>query len=465
ERVLSEGRPLRRASALTAQLDDPNLLLEVERAVARRQRGFLAPLRCVEAVRAAVELPFTKGLRRERELFVELMMSPESKAQRHVFFAEREVAKVPDLPPDTPARPVKSAALVGSAGAAELTACFASAGIALVRYATQDDFEELRGVDLLIEAEREDVTAKRELIARLDAIAGPTTIVASSASFVGLDSLVSATSRPQNLVGMHFADSADGAKLLENVRGRETASDVYATVMRLGKTLGKVAVPVRGLLSARSFAQYLREAFVLVEEGASPEQVDSALQAFGFPAGPFAVLDRVGLDVVLQGRNGLFDALSPRVSAMELLSLMAAHGRLGRRAAAGFYRYSGEESAPDPEISEWIVQQSEQRGITRRNIADEEICERCWFVVVNDAARALDEGIAARPLDVDLIWIHGLGYPSYRGGPLFHSDQMGLRAVLDGIRRYGRRTEQEGWVPAPLLERLVEREQGFYSRS
>ena len=456
ERVIADGRPLRRISELTLKLDDPNLIADYEKSIATTCRGFRAPFHCIRAIHAAVELPFSDGLKRERELFLVLMQSPESKAQRHAFFAERDVAKAPDLPNDTPTRPIKSAAVVGSgATAREIVTCFPKARIPVIwLLSTQEEIEQslsairegyavavaegrlkraaadeqlglirptlsypdLKGADLLIEAAPDDLESKREILAKLDSVAKPSAIFATTTSYIDIASMVTGFTRPQDLVGMHFVSPVDAVKLLETVRTPATAADVFATVMKLGRTLGKVSVPVHGLLATRLHARLLREAFSLLEQGALREQVDRVLYDFGFPIGPFAALDRQG-------------------------------------------------PTNDPKFEALLAQHSGQRGITRRKIADAVLLERCLYAIINAAAHALDEGVAARPIDVDMIWIHGYGFPLYRGGPMFYADQVGLQSVYAGILKYQKQADGQDWNPAPLIERLAAQGIGFYAAS
>ncbi len=462
-RVLAEGRPLRRVSALSAKLDDPALLGEYQRGIAERCRGFLAPFRCIEAVAAAVELPFADGLQRERELFRELMASPESKAQRHLFFGEREVAKVPGLAEDTSARPIKSVAIAGAdpAFTSALARCFSDARIAVTLLARdsselercvaaiqqgyaaaiargsirQEDadarlkllrpslsFDDARSADLLIEAAEEELDAKRALLAQLDSVAKPNALLATTSAFLELDSLAAATSRPADVVGMHFARPVERVKLLENVRGRLTAADAYATVMKLGRSLGKLAVPVRAPVASRLLAQRSREALLLLDEGALPEALEQALLEFGFAPGSFSAQE------LLRLRATLLEGAAPSASNL---------ARLG-----GY---------------------TKPRGASKRSIPAQEINERCLLSIVNEAARALDEGVIARPLDVDMIWVHGYGFPVYRGGPLFFADQLGLAHVYQRIQHYREQVGDEHWTPAPLIERLAASGGSFYA--
>jgi len=448
-RVLVERRARRRASALSASLDDPGLLDSYQASIAQRWRGFLSPFRCIEAVRAAVELPFDQGLQREREFFRELVVSAESKAQRHVFFGEREVAKVPGLAEDTPTRPVKSVAVLGDAvKTTGLARCFADAGIAvtlladdprelerslaaiyqgylkvvrsgtisqaecdarLQRIKPGSSLDDAKTADLLIEAVAENPEAKRAALTRLDAVAKPSAILASSTELLDLEDLATGMNRPADVVALHFASPIDEAKLLENVRSARTAPEVHATVMKLGRSLGKVTVSVRGNVASRLLARYHREARLLVEEGASPGEVDLALVEFGFRVGPLAAL-------------------------------------------------------ADSAIAVTVDKHLKRPAPAKRSIAVDEIQERCLYGVINEAARVLEEKLAARPLDIDMIWIQGYGFPPYRGGPLWFADQLGLRHLQERIVKYREQLGEEYWTPAPLIERLACDGSGFYAR-
>jgi 3-hydroxyacyl-CoA dehydrogenase len=270
------------------------------------------------------------------------------------------------------------------------------------------------------------------------------------------------------VVGMHFFSPANVMKLLENVRAEKTAPDVLATVMKVGKRIGKVAVLVggaEGFVGNRMLAQRTREAYFLLEEGALPQQVDKALYDFGFPMGPFAVGDLAGLDVGWRNRKSRLDKLTPRERACNILDKICEQGRFGQKTGAGFYRYEGGRTpVPDPEVDNLIVEHSKQVGIERRTISDEEIIGRCLYAMINEGAKILQEGVAARPVDIDMVWIHGYGFPVYRGGPMFYADQVGLKAIYDTILKYRDRFGPDFWTPAPLLAELAESSKGFYSR-
>jgi 3-hydroxyacyl-CoA dehydrogenase len=417
-RVLSEARSLPRVSQRTVQLDDPNLFADFGRRVAREQRGFLAPLRCIDAVRAAVELPFAEGLEYEHQLFVELMASPQSKAQRHAFFGEREVAKVPDLPDDTATRTVRTAAVIGNGALAkELAHCLAGARLSVTELGwpgTDASLAGLHDVDLLIEAMPDVPEAKHEVLGALAALLKPTAILATSSAWLPVDELVGGVAQQGALVGLHFPSPVAQLRLLEVVRGRATANDTYATVMKLAKSLGKVAVPLRAPLLGRLQTRGRQEAMRLQEEGASLTDIDGALQEFGFPLGRFT------------------DPEQQLASA----------------------------AAEEPKR----VPTSTARAVAMHAPEHDEIVERCVYAIANEGARALDAGIALRPLDVDMVCLHGLGFPSYRGGALFYVEQVGLRAVHDRMLKYREQTGDKSWTPAQLIVRRLEQGKGLYFR-
>lgn len=502
ERVLLERRPLRRVSELVAKLEAPDQLEAYATRIAETSRGFLAPFHCIEAIKAAVDLPFAEGLVRERQLFVELMGSPQSKAQRHAFFGERDVAKTPDLPNDAPTRPLRSIALVGCGGRAHaLAVALAAAGVPITLLANTQaeldvgvaairisaaavdtgggpggaDTEErtallrctldahcLSDADLIVEASATDVTAQRSNLARIDAAAKPGAIVATTLSFTDIDSIASCTKRADSVVGLHFHQGG-AARVVENVRARDTAPDVSATALKLVKALGKIPVLVRGPVGSRMFTEYLREALLLLEEGALPEQVDRVLCDFGFRLGPFAHSDQSGLDIEWHRRKLRFDSLDDRAQACNLLDRICEQGRFGLEAGLGFYRYdAGGARTPDPTIEALLLLHCKERGILRRTIEDREIVERCLFAAINEGARLLEEGVAARPIEIDMIWIHGYAFPVYRGGPMFYADQLGLPSLRQAMLEYAAQPGLGHHRPAPLVERLASPAQAFY---
>ena len=507
-KVVAEKRPLRKISALSVQLDNPNLFSDFEKAVSKKQRGILAPFHCIRAIRAACELPFAEGCKRERELFMELMESPQSRAQRHVFFADREVAKIPGPPEDQATRAIKSVAIAGAGTmGGGITMCFVNVGIPVTllemnqenlerglntirkNYAhsvskgrlKQTDmdqrlalikptlsYDDLHHADLVIEAVFEEMPIKKEVFAKLDTVCKQRAILASNTSYLNIDEISRSTKRPQDVMGMHFFSPANVMKLLENVRGRKTAPEVYATAMKLGKAIGKVPVLVGvcdGFVGNRILGPRSREHAFMLEEGALPQQIDKVLYDFGFPMGPFEVGDLAGLDVGWRNRKSRLDRLTPREKANNILDKICELGRYGQKTGAGFYKYDEKRNAsPDPLIEELIIQHSKELGFTRRTISDQEILERSIYSMINEGAKILGEGIVARPLDIDIVWIYGYGFPVYRGGPMFYADQIGLKTVYDAMLKYQRQHGEEYWKPAPLLERLVKEGRGFYSK-
>jgi len=505
QRLLQEGRPIRRTGELTPVLDEPPVFEEFTQNLSRRQRGWHAPLAAVAAVRMAYEQPLAEGLRRELKICMELLNGAQSRALRHAFAAEREIARVPGMPPDTAERAVACAAVVGAGTMGRgIAMCFANAGIPVQLYARSaastaqalaaiekvyasalargsltvaqaegrrvlitaaTDLDSLEASDLVVEAIAEDLLAKQALFERLGARVKPGAILASNTSFLDLDALARASGRAADVAGLHFFNPAHAMRLLEVVRTRATAPEVSATLLKLGKRLGKVAVLVgaaEGFVANRMLARRSREALFMLEEGAQPEQVDRVLTDFGFPLGPFAVADLGGLDVVLATRRAREKQLTARERAADLLEQLNALGRLGQKSGAGWYRYEERRALPDPLVRELIVRHSAARGIARRVIADEEILERCLYAMINEGAQLIEEGIAPRAQEIDVIWLHGFGFPAILGGPMFYADQVGLKQVLRRLRHYRAQVGDEYFTPAPLLERLALAGKGFY---
>ena len=509
-RLVAGGGSPRRTGSLQIPAFDPAVFDRTRAAAAKKQRHLPAPAQAIEAVHAATRLPLAAGLAFERERFLELSASPQAAALRHAFFGEREVARVPGLPRDTPTRDVAHAAVIGAGTmGAGIAMCFANAGIPVVlveaeaqalsrgveriraNYAStvergglarQDmddrlarirptlDWNELRDADLIVEAVFEDLAIKREVMARLDALAKPGAILATNTSYLDVATLADSTRRPQDVVGMHFFSPANVMRLLENVRAPKTAPDVLATVMKVGKALGKIAVLVGGadgFVGNRMLAQRTREACFLLEEGALPQQVDRALVDFGFPMGPFAVGDLAGLDIGWRNRQARAHLRRQGVRDCNLLDQVCGLGRLGQKTGAGWYRYQAGSRTPlpDPAIEALIVAHSRAAGIERRELTDAEIVERCVYSMINEGAKILGEGVAARPVDIDMVWLHGYGFPSWRGGPMFFADRVGLPALRDAIAGYRDRFGPDFWTVAPLLDEKARSGEGFYPRS
>jgi 3-hydroxyacyl-CoA dehydrogenase len=510
QRVATQ-RPLPRARDLTAHLErakaDPSIFDKARKDATARSRGGKAPLRCIDAVQASVELPFEKGLARERELFNEAVESLESQALRHVFFAERTAARIPDVPPETPTLPVRKVAVLGAGTmGGGIAMAFANAGIAVVlvdreqalvdkglgivakNYAataskgklTQSEmearvgrikgtttWEDLGDVDLVIEAVFEEMGLKKEIFARLDTICRPDAILATNTSTLDVDEIARSTSRPEQVIGLHFFSPANVMRLLEIVRGEKTSKAVIATSMKLAKQIGKVGVLVgvcNGFVGNRMLHRYGREAQLLIQEGALPQQVDGVLTRFGFAMGPCATSDLAGLDVGWRIRKG-----QPKPPAAERYSgavadRLAEMGRHGQKTNAGFYKYEAGSRVPvpDPEVEAIITLVSKELGIERRAVSDDEILERCMFSMISEGAKILDEGIALRASDIDTVWINGYGFPAHRGGPMFHADTVGLPKIVARIGEF-LAVHGKSWQPSALLERLAREGRSFGS--
>jgi 3-hydroxyacyl-CoA dehydrogenase len=494
----------RRTCDLTAKLGDPAtnaaILKAVRAEVAKKARGLLAPMKAVEGVEAAASMPFAEGLKKEAELFRDCLFSDQSKSLIHVFFAEREVAKVPGIGKDTPRIPIRRAAVVGAGtmgGGIAMT--YANAGIpVLLREVNQEaldrglaiirknyastvqkgrlsqqqmderlarieptlNYDRFAEADIVVEAVFEGMALKKQVFAELDKATRPDAILASNTSTLNIDEIASATSRPDRVIGHHFFSPANVMKLLEIVRGKATGADVIATSMDLAKRLGKVGVLVgncRAFVGNRMFDPYVREANNLVEEGAAIEAVDGALAAFGMAMGPLAVIDLAGLDVGWRIRKEGGFAVPPGRKAYQVEDRLCESGHFGQKTGLGWYRYEpGSRSAqPNPEATRLAEEFARQGGITRRAISAEEMVERTVYALINEGARILEEGIALRAGDIDIIYVYGYGFPAHRGGPMWFADTVGLKTVYDRVRQF---EQQHGaaWAPAPLLKRLAE---------
>ncbi|MHB8139510.1 MAG: 3-hydroxyacyl-CoA dehydrogenase NAD-binding domain-containing protein [Smithellaceae bacterium] len=508
KKAVDQKLPIRRVSQLTAKVDSPTVFEDFAAANARKFRGFIAPFKCIEAVKIATELPFAEGMKKERSIFLELQASDQSKAQRHVFFAEREVVRIPGLPDDQPTREIKSVGIVGAGTmGGGIAMCFVNAGIPVVLLEVKQEFldkglavirknysntvakgrlkqevmdqrlalikptlsyDDLKNVDLVIEAVFEDMTVKKEVFTKLDAVCKPGAILASNTSYLNIDDIAATTKRPQDVMGMHFFSPANVMRLLENVRGAKTSPEVYATAMKVGKAIGKVPVLVGvcdGFVGNRMLAKRTRECGFMLEEGALPWQIDRVIYNFGFPMGPYVMGDMAGLDIGWRNHKAKFDSLTPRERDCNILNKICEMGRFGQKTGAGFYKYDEKRNASrDPLIEELIVKHSQKVGMTRRVISDQEIIERAICSMINEAAKILEEGIVARPLDIDVVWLYGYGFPAYLGGPMFYADTVGLKKVYDAILKYKDLVGAEYWTPSPLLERLAKEGKGFYSK-
>ena len=502
-RAAAEKRPLRIASEVSEHIRavPAELFGAFRTKIEPKARGQLAPWRIIDAIEAACTRPKEEAQRLEREYFIECRDSPQRRALLHVFFAEREARKIPGIPSDLAPLPIRRAGVIGAGtmgGGIAMT--FANAGIpvalldqnpealerglALIRknYAVSvsrgslpqaraeqalalirgvGEYGALKDADILIEAVFETLTVKQQVFAQLDAVAAPHAILATNTSTLDIDAIAASTSRPQQVVGTHFFSPANVMKLLENVRGSRTAPEVIATVMALGKTLGKVPVLAGncdGFIGNRMLAFYGLEAEFLLEEGATPEQIDRVIEGFGFAMGPLAVRDLAGNDVGFLIRQGRTLPADERWSP--ILERLVADGRLGQKAGKGFYRYEGRTRIPDPQVLAIIEGVSRDLNIPRRDIADEEILRRLLHPLVNEGARIVEEGIALRAGDVDTVYINGYGFPAWRGGPMYWAEQCGLEHVVRTMQTLAR-THGARWQPAPLLTRLAAAGRGW----
>jgi 3-hydroxyacyl-CoA dehydrogenase len=485
--------------------EENSAIFSAARETARKKlRGMIAPLAAIDAVEAATKLPFDEGCQFERRLFLECLRSEQSKALIHVFFSEREAAKIPDIPKHTGTIPIARAGVVGagtmgggiamvlanagipvllkesdpaalerglasiqrnyasSLARGRFTQSFVDERLALIRPTL--DYDGFREADIVIEAVFESMALKKQVFAELDGIAKPGAILSSNTSTLNIDEIADSTSRPEFVLGTHFFSPANLMRLLEIVRGRRTSREVIATAMQLSKKLGKVGVLVgncRGFVGNRMFHHYVREAVFLVEEGARIEAVDQALWDFGMAMGPLAVGDLAGLDVGWRIRQEYRHLEKPGNRQPMADDRLCEMGRFGQKTGAGWYRYDDKRQAiPDPEVARLVRRWAEAAGIPQREVPAEEIVDRCVDALVNEGARILEEGFALRAGDIDIIYINGYGFPSYRGGPMWYADTVGLKRVYDRVREFESR-HGEVWRPAPLLKHLAERGEKF----
>lgn len=504
-RMVDEDRPLVRIrdrdDQLQAAKDDPEIFDRFRAKIARKTRGFHAPEHNIACIEAAVELEFDAGLARERELFTELAKGTQAKAQQYYFFAERQAAKVPGIAKDTPKIPIESCGILGAGTmGGGIAMNFANAGIPVTiverdgsalerglgvirsnyertaakgRISTDDvearmalitgslDQGDFAVNDIVIEAVFEDMELKKSVFANLDSIAKPGAILATNTSALDVDEIARATSRPESVIGTHFFSPANVMKLLEVVRGDATSDSVIATTMALAKRIGKIAVLVgvcRGFVGNRILAARRIEADRMALEGAAPAQIDDVCFGFGFPMGPFAMSDLAGLDIGWKAETS---------TGSSIKELMCESGRRGQKNGRGYYTYDPETRAKtaDPEVLELIAGFAADQGIAQRDFSNDEILDRLLLPMVNEATKILDEGIAIRPSDIDVIWINGYGWPVYTGGPMFWADTVGLGEVAAKVERYHADLGGDHWSPAPMLTRLAAEGASFAASS
>lgn len=492
-KVIDTKMPLRRIRDLNDKIEaargQRGIFDKFKRDYGRRYRGFEAWHSALRAVQAAIDLPFDEGAKLERQAFLDLIPTAQSQAQRYVFFAERKASKVADVPDSTPTLPIKQVGIIGAGTmGGGIAMNFLNIGIPVTIIETAQEaldrgvgtirrnyentakkgrltqadvttrmgllspglnLDALAECDLVIEAVYENMDIKKDVFRKLDAIAKKEAILASNTSYLNIDEIASVTGRPENVLGMHFFSPANVMRLLEVVRGKKTAKPVIATVMQLARKIGKVAVLVgvcHGFVGNRMLSQRQREAQKLILEGAMPWDVDRVIYDFGLPMGPFAMSDLAGLDI------GWSKETSKSSTIREILCEM---GRRGQKTGAGFYDYDEARNAkPSPVVEKIVLEFAAKKGVNRRTIPDEEILERCIYPMINEGAKILQEGIAQRASDIDVVWINGYGWPVYRGGPMFYADLIGPDKILAKLKEF-EATMGADFAPAPLLEKLA----------
>ena len=507
-KVVAENRGMPRVRDLKVEHEDAEAFLNFARNTAKAAaKNLPAPARAVEAMTSVLGGSFDEGMARERAVFLSLMATPESRALRHAFSAERAASKIPDVPEDTPTRKIALVAVIGAGTmGGGISMSLANAGIpvkllevkqealdrglAIIRKnyentakkgrITAEDvekrmaliqptlsYDDIASADLVIEAVFEDIAVKEGVFRKLDQVMKPGAILASNTSFLDLNRIAGFTKRPQDVVGLHFFSPANVMKLLEVVRGAATAKDVLASVMQLAKKIRKIAVVsgvCDGFIGNRMLDYYLRESLYMVEEGATPQQVDRAIEKFGFAMGPFRMSDLTGHDVGHYIRSRRYTE-KPDLPYPRVADRVFEMGRLGQKNGLGWYRYEPgrRDPLPDPAIDEMLVAYRRQIGVTPRRFSDEEIVERLMFALINEGARILEEGIAARASDIDMIYLSGYGFPLHRGGPMLYADEVGLYNVANRMQDFAALPHGDAsfWKPAPLLAKLAAEGRGF----
>ena len=492
-KIVAEKRPLKKVRDLNDKVEaargKPEIFADFRKANARKFRGFLAPEYNIQCIEAAVNLPFDEGIKVEQKLFRELVTGTQSAAQRHVFFAERQVWKLPDVPADTPTIPVEKVGIIGAGTmGGGIAMNFLNVGIPVTIVETKQealdrgiatirknyensakkgrfpmeevekrmgllkgslDMKDLADSDLVIEAVFENMDIKKQVFGKLDEIVKPGAILATNTSALNIDEIATAVKRPEAVIGLHFFSPANVMRLLEVVRADKTSKPVIATSMQIAKKIGKIAALVGvcpGFVGNRILAQRQREAQKLILEGAMPWDVDRVLYDFGLPMGPFAMSDLAGLDIGWSKEKSKGETIRDKLCEMD---------RRGQKTGAGFYDYDENRNAkPSPVVEKIILDFAQKKGINRRKISDEEILERCIYPMINEGAKILEEGKAIRSSDIDIVWINGYGFPVYRGGPMFYGDTVGADKVLAKMKEFQAQMGDD-FKPAALLEKIV----------
>ncbi|HMM86788.1 3-hydroxyacyl-CoA dehydrogenase NAD-binding domain-containing protein [Azohydromonas sp.] len=501
-REVADRRPLPRVRDLKCAHPQGDAYFQFARnTVKAMARHFPAPARCVDCVEQSTKTKFDDGMVYERSAFLALMSTPECKALRHAFFGERAASKIPDVPDDTPVREVRKVAVIGAGTmGGGISMNFLNAGIPVTIVETkaealergvgvvrknyeaqvkkgklaQDKYEQrmalltttlayddVRDADLVIEAVFEDIGVKEQVFRQLDAVAKPGAILASNTSTLDLDRIAAFTQRPQDVVGMHFFSPANVMKLLEVVRGAKTAKDVLATVMAVGKKIKKTAVVsgvCDGFIGNRMVEQYIRQALFMLEEGATPTQIDKAIEKFGFAMGPFRMSDLAGNDIGWAIRKRRY-VEKPQIRYSRVADRLCEQGRFGQKTGAGWYDYrpGRRDAIPSPLVEQMIADHRKELGVPPRQLGDDEVVQRLVFALVNEGAKILEEGIASKASDIDMVYLTGYGFPLHRGGPMCYADTFGLFNVVQAMKRFAKNPHDDAafWQPAPLLTRLV----------
>lgn len=508
-RVVADGTPRRISSEPRAGIGSPEEhaeTIETYRDLAnRRMRGQDSPHQALDSVIDGLTMPYDDAVAADRKRFEVCKNSDQSRALRYAFFAEREASKIPDIGKDVAPRNIGSAAVIGAGTMGRgIAVSLADSGFPVTLVETSPEaidtglteigkiydtivqrgridaaekdarmarisgavgFDDIAEADLVIEAAFEDLNVKKEIFAKLDGVAKPGAVLATNTSYMDIDAIAAATARPEDVIGLHYFVPANAMRLLEVVRPAKAALDVIVTGMALAKQTGKVGVLARvchGFIANRSRLPLVREATFLVEEGAAPAQIDAVLTGLGMPMGPLAVSDLSGLDVSWRMRQSLADQHDPDERYMHLADRMCELGRFGIKAGKGWYRYDegSRRPTPDPETEAIAIEVAKERGTERRDISDDEIRERCLYAAINEGAKILDEGIAARASDIDVMWLYGFGYPRWRGGIMFTADAIGLGEIYERVCAFHAEHGKQ-WAPSPLLARLAEKGGSF----
>ena len=499
--IVSENKPLKKVrdidEKVTAARGNDQLFNDFRNSISRKTRGFLAPEYNIQCIEAAVNKPFDEGIKVERDLFLKLVTGNQSAAQRYFFFSQRQVAKIPDIPKETEKLPIKDVGIIGAGTmGGGIAMNFANAGIpvTIVEQSQEildkgigiilknyentaskgrisiDDVEKrmnlisgdvsinsLSEKDLIIEAVFENMDLKKEIFSKLNNVAKKGAILATNTSGLDINEIASTTDSPENVIGLHFFSPANVMKLLEIVRGEKTSNEVIATSMTMAKSIGKVAALVGvcpGFVGNRILAQRQREANKLILEGALPWDIDDALFEFGFPMGPFAMSDLAGLDIGWNKENSRGETIREK---------LCENDRFGQKSGKGFYIYDeNRKKSPDPEVEELIISFAQEKQIKRRSISKEEIIERCLYPMINEGFKILEEGMAIRASDIDIIWINGYGWPVYEGGPMFYGNLIGFEKILEWLKKM---EEEYGndFTPSPYLERVVKEKLNIFN--